>query len=276
MADGILTYLPLLFGLLGASVFAGLIAGFLGVGGGIVLVPSMFWMFGFIDFPQELAMHMAVATSLGTIIFTSISSARAHYKRGSVDLELLKVWGPLISLGALSGGLLSQFFDPSALTAVFGCVGLLVALNFLRPNPLIIADRLPENKSANGSIAVSIGVVSALMGIGGGTLGVPTLSAFSYPIKKAVGTSAAFGLLIAVPATIGFIVAGSGVEDRPPFSLGYISIPAVLAIIPVTTTLAPVGARLAHKLGGNAIKFGFALFLGVTSLRMLSTAVGWP
>lgn len=267
-----MTYLPLLAGLLVASVFAGILAGFLGVGGGIVLVPAMFWMFGFVDFPRELAMHMAVATSLGTIIFTAISSARAHHARGGVDMDLLRRWGPFIAAGALAGGLAARFFDPATLTAVFGTVGLLVALNFLRPKPLVIAQDLPKSRAANAGIAGVIGTVSSLMGIGGGTLGVPTLSAFSYPITRAVGTSAAFGLIIAVPAVVGFVISGIGVPGRPPLSLGYVSLPAVLAIIPITTTLAPFGAKLAHSVEARWVKYGFALFLGITALRMLISA----
>ena len=274
MADMLLTYLPLFAGLLVASACAGILAGFLGVGGGIVLVPAMFWMFDLVDFPPELSMHMAVATSLGTIIFTAISSARAHHARGGINTQLLRRWGPFIALSALAGGLAARLFDPGALMAVFSVVGLLVALNFLRPSPLVVAEGLPQSRVANAAIATLIGGVSSLMGIGGGTLGVPTLSAFSYPITRAVGTSAAFGLIIAVPAACGFAISGLGVEGRPPASLGYISLPAVLAIIPITTSLAPVGARLAHSVDGKWVKYGFAVFLGATSIRMLISAFG--
>lgn len=271
MLQELLTYAPLLAGLLCASVFAGLLAGFLGVGGGIVLVPAMFWMFQFVDFDPDIAMHMAVATSLGTIIFTAISSARAHHKRGSVDVTLLKRWGPFVAIGALSGGLMARYFDGDALTALFGCIGALVALNFLRKSPLVVAAALPSSTAKNVGIAGSIGFVSALMGIGGGTLGVPTLSAFSFPIKRAVGTSAAFGLIIAAPAALGFIVSGLGIDGRPPLSLGYVSLPAVLAIIPITTRLAPIGAALAHKVEARWVQLGFAVFLGITAVRMMAS-----
>ncbi len=269
MEGSVLTYLPLVFGLVGASVFAGILAGFLGVGGGIVLVPAMFWMFSLVDFPASLTMHMAVATSLATIIFTAISSARAHYKRGGVDLDLLRLWGPPIALGALAGGLAARWIDPAGLRMVFGCVGLLVSLNFCLPRSLVVGQALPASRSANAGMAGSIGFVSSLMGIGGGTLGVPTLAAFSFPIKRAVGTAAAFGLIIAVPAVVGFVVSGFSVPDRPPLSLGYVSLPAVLVIIPFTTALAPYGAKLAHKVDPKWVKRGFAVFLGITSLRML-------
>lgn len=270
----ILSYLPLAAGLGAAAVVAGLMAGFLGVGGGIVLVPVLFWLFTFIDFPDTLSMHMAVATSLATIIFTAISSARAHHRRGAVDMALLKTWGVPIGLGALAGGLVARFIDPAGLKMIFGVVALAVSVNLATPKTLVIAPTLPKSRAANIGISWVIGLVSSLMGIGGGTLGVPTLAAFSYPIHRAVGTAAAFGLIIALPAAAGFIVSGLGVADRPPLSLGYVSLPAVLIIIPFTTALAPVGARLAHDLDAKWVKRGFALFLSITALRMLISAFG--
>lgn len=191
-------YLVLILGIGAASCFAGLLAGFLGVGGGIVLVPAMFWMFEFVQFPPDLSMHMAVATSLATIIFTAISSTRAHHKRGGVDDELLRAWAPAMAVGALCGGLLLRYIDANALKLIFGTVGLAVAGNFCLKRSLVIGDALPVSKAANAGLSAAIGFVSSLMGIGGGTLGVPTLSAFSYPTHRAVGTAAAFGVIIAV------------------------------------------------------------------------------
>ncbi|MEP1613408.1 MAG: sulfite exporter TauE/SafE family protein [Roseobacter sp.] len=265
-------YAVLVAGLAVASAFAGILAGFLGVGGGIVLVPAMFWMFELIDFSPELSMHMAVATSLATIIFTAISSSRAHHKRGNVDASLVKRWAIPMAVGALSGGLVARYFDGDMLKLVFGTIGVLVALNFCRPRSLVLGEQLPASPFGTASISASIGLISSLMGIGGGTLGVPTLTAFSVPMKRAVGTAAAFGLIIAVPAVVGFVVSGWGVAGRPPLSLGYVSLPAACAIIPITTVLAPVGAEMAHRLPGQWIKYGFAVFLGITSLRMLSSA----
>ncbi|MEP5729568.1 MAG: sulfite exporter TauE/SafE family protein [Sulfitobacter sp.] len=267
--DLIATYASLAIGLICASVVAGLMAGFLGVGGGIVLVPVMVWIFGFINFSPELAMHMAVATSLATIIFTAIPSARTHHRNGGVLVPVVKKWGPFVAFGAFTGGLVARFIEPSTLTLIFAVVALLVSVNFLRKTPLVVADRLPDGFSGNVGIASGIGFVSSLMGIGGGTLGVPVMSAFSVPIKKAVGTSAAMGFLIALPAAIGFVISGIGVPGRPPLSLGYVSLPAVLLIIPITTWLAPVGAGLAHRVDGTWIKQGFAAFLALTALRML-------
>lgn len=259
-------------GLGGASAIAGIVAGLLGVGGGIVIVPVLFWLFTLTDFPAELSMHMAVATSLATIITTSISSMRAHHKRGAVDFALLRRWAPALGIGALTGGLAARAFEPAVLTGVFGVVALLVALNLSMPKTLVIAAHLP-GRVIQAAIAVVIGFVSSLMGIGGGTLGVPTLAAFSYPIHRAVGTASAFGIVIAVPAVIGFVVSGWDIPGRPPLSLGYVSLVATAIILPFTTFFAPLGARLAHALAPIWVKRAFAIFLTLTAVKMLSNAL---
>ncbi|MCG3268136.1 sulfite exporter TauE/SafE family protein [Yoonia sp. I 8.24] len=261
----------ILGGVILASITAGILAGLLGVGGGIVLVPVLFWILSFTDFPPALSMHMAVATSLATIIFTSVSSARAHNTRGAVDRDLLWQWGPGLVIGALAGGLLSQFIDADGLRLIFGGIAVLVSINMLLPRTLIISPALPKGWVPNGIISLVTGVFSALMGIGGGTLSVPLLSAFSVDIRRAVGTASAFGFLIAVPAGIGFIISGWGVPDRPPFSLGYINYAAAAIILPFTVGFAPLGAKLAHAVGTVWIKRAFALFLMITAFRMLAS-----
>lgn len=255
-----------------ASIFAGIVAGLLGVGGGIVIVPALYWLFTLTDFPSELAMHMAVATSLATIITTSISSARAHHRRGAVDFDLLRRWAPALAVGALAGGLAARFFDADVLTGIFGVVAILVALNLATTRTLVIGTALPASpiQVAMGTV---MGFISSLMGIGGGTLGVSTLTAFSYPIHRAVGTSSAFGLIIAVPAVIGFIISGWDVPGRPPLSLGYVSLVATAIILPFTTGFAPLGARLAHAMEPIWVKRAFALFLAATALKMLHSSL---
>lgn len=259
----------LLAGVIFAGMVAGILAGLLGVGGGIVIVPVLFWLFTLVDLDDDIAMHMAVATSLFTIIFTSISSLRAHQKKGAVDGVLLKRWAPGIALGALVGGILAGYFEPELLTGVFGCVGLAVAVNMAIPKTLVIAEALPASRLAQSLMSFVIGTFSALMGIGGGTLSVPTLAAFSYPIHRAVGTAAAFGLVIAIPAVLSFIVVGWSVPDRPPLSLGYVNLVAAVILLPFTTFFAPYGARLAHRLDARWVKRAFAVFLAVTAVRML-------
>jgi uncharacterized membrane protein YfcA len=259
-------------GLVVASVAAGIIAGLLGVGGGIVLVPVMFWMFTVIQFPEEIAAKMAVATSLTTIMFTSYASMSAHRKRGAVDFDLLKRWAPFLGLGALVGGLASRYLEGETLTGVFGVVGILVAINLSIPKTLVIAKELPH-LVIQWLLALINGFISSLMGIGGGTLGVPILAAFSFPIHRAVGTASAFGLVIAIPAVVGFIIAGWDVAGRPPLSLGYVSLPAAAIILPFTMFFAPIGARLAHSLPPVWVKRAFALFLAITAIKMLHSAL---
>ncbi|WP_300551066.1 sulfite exporter TauE/SafE family protein [Roseovarius sp.] len=257
-----------------SAIFAGIMAGLLGVGGGIVLVPMLFWLLSLSDFPSGIFMHMAVATSLSTIMFTSMSSAWAHNKRGAIDLKLLRLWAPAMMLGALSGGLVSRYMDADELKAIFGIIALLVAANMARPKPLVLSDDLPESRIAHIAISGVTGLFSSLMGIGGGTLSVPILSAFSVEIRRAVGTASAFGVVIAVPAVIGFVLSGLGVEGRPPLSLGYVNIAAALVILPFTVGFAPVGARIAHSVDTKWIKRAFAFFLFITAIRMLTSAFG--
>jgi uncharacterized membrane protein YfcA len=252
---------------------AGTLAGLLGVGGGIVIVPVLFIIFEVLEIPNQVAMHLAVATSLATIIPTSISSARAHMKKGTVDAALLKGWSPLIFVGAAAGGVLAKFLESGTLTLIFGVIAFLVALNMFRRKALVLADALPRGIVGYGVVPGFIGLFSALMGIGGGTLSVPTLSAFSVPVHRAVGTASAFGLVIAVPAVAGFIWAGWGNALLPPLSVGYVNIPAAVLIFSASVVTAPFGARIAHALNAVALRRAFAFFLLLSSINMLRSVV---
>lgn len=265
----ITVFAALSVGLLITGGMAGILAGLLGVGGGIVIVPVLFWLFDLLNVSPTIAMHLAVGTSLCTIVPTSISSARSHYRRGAIDAELLKRWAPVIFVGALLGGLMSNVLDSRDLTLIFGIVALLVAANMALPKTLVVGQSVPQGPVGAVGLPFGIGSFSALMGIGGGTLSVPTLSAFSFPVHKAVGTASAFGLVIAVPAVLGFIWSGLSVHGRPPFSLGYVSVPAAVLIFSVSVLTAPLGSKLAHTLDAALLKRVFALFLFLTALKML-------
>lgn len=270
MADYTLAFLLVLaVAMLCTGAIAGVLAGLLGVGGGIVIVPVLFILFDYLEIPPQISMHIAVATSLATIIPTSISSARSHHKKGSIDIDMLKSWAPLIFIGAAIGGILSKYLASSSLTLIFGVIALLVSINMALPKKVVIADELPKGVVGKGLLPSFIGGFSALMGIGGGTLSVPILSAFSFPIHRAVGTASAFGLVIAIPAVIGFIWSGWSADLRPPYSIGYVSVPAAVLIFSVSVFTAPLGAKLAHSLNPENLKKAFALFLFITSLRML-------
>lgn len=266
--------LLLALSLLLTGAVAGFVAGLLGVGGGIVIVPVLFYVFTALDLDEEVKMHVAVGTSLSTIIATSIMSVRTHWRKGAVDVPMLKRWGPGIVVGVIVGTLLAAQVKGAVLTAVFATVALIVSVHMAFSKPSWrISDHLP-GRVGESLIAAGIGCISAMMGIGGGTLSVPTLSLFGYPIHKAVGTAAAIGLLIGIPGTIGFILGGLGAEDLPPFSFGYVSLLGLALILPTSMTMAPWGARAAHALPVRKLKLAFAAFLFVTALRMFASVFG--
>jgi hypothetical protein len=253
-----------------AGVFGGILAGLLGVGGGIVIVPALYLALSAADLGEGVAMQVAVATSLATIVFTATSSSRAHYKRGAVDVPLLRRWAPWVVLGVVAGSLLGAVVDGRAMVAVFAVVASVVAVQMLlgRSNPVPEPRRAPS--AAWAATGVFAGGVSALMGIGGGTVCVPVLSYLGYDIRRAVGTSAALGLVIGVPATLVYIVTGFWADELPPFSLGYVNLVALLVITPFTTIFARVGARIAHAIPMRALRACFGVFLAVTAARMFA------
>lgn len=257
---------------IGAMVFAGilggLLAGLLGVGGGIVIVPVLYHVLAGFGVDETLRMKVAVATSLATIIATSAVSVRSHHRRGAIDFALLKTWGIPIFIGVVIGSLIGGSVDGRVLTLVFAVVALFVAANMLlRKEGAKISDGFP-NRIVAAISGLFVGVISAMMGIGGGTLSVPILSAFGFDIRRAVGTAAAIGFIIAIPGTIGYVLTGLGVPGRPPFSLGYLNLAAAAALVPLTMATAPLGAKLAHTMPRRALQLCFAVFLGLTSLRM--------
>lgn len=265
----------LVAGIMATGAVAGILSGLLGVGGGIVVVPVLFWVIGALGYAPDLVMQVAVGTSLVTVAATAVSSARAHHKRGAVDLALVRHWAPWMALGALAGGMVAGFASGRALLAVFGTIALFVAWNMARPKTRVLAAALPTGSGVQSAMAGGIGAISAMMGIGSGTLGVPVMTAFSVPVHRAVGTAAALGLVIGVPAGIAMIVTGLGVAGRPPFSFGYVNLVAVALILPLSILCAPLGARMAHALDPVWIKRAFAVFLCLTAARMLWTASGF-
>ena len=266
--------IPLVIGLVATGAVAGILSGLLGVGGGIVIVPVLFWVLDGLGFEAARAMQVAVGTSLVTVAITALTAARAHHNRGSVEMGIFRLWSPFMAAGALTGGAIAGLIDGRLLLALFGMIALLVAWNFALPRTRILAPALPVTRGAQPAMAGGVGLVSSMMGIGAGTLGVPLLTAFSVPVHKAVGTAAALGLMVGAPASLAMLVAGIGAEGRPPLSLGYVNLVAVALILPLSVGCAPLGARIAHALEPVWIKRAFAVFLLLTALRMLSTAFG--
>ncbi|MBZ0218114.1 MAG: sulfite exporter TauE/SafE family protein [Fimbriimonadaceae bacterium] len=262
--------------LAGAGIVAGILAGLLGIGGGIIIVPVLFETFALMDIDPSARMHLAVGTSLATIIPTSIRSLMAHRKKGAVDEALLKSWSLAMFIGVLAGTGLSAFVSGQSLTAVFAVVALLVSLFMaFGRDDMVISKTLPTGIFGY-SLPAILGAISAMMGIGGGTLTVPALTLYNYPIHRAVGTAPGFGLIIGILGTIGFIVSGFGHADLPPWpnTLGYVSIPGLILVFPATILAAPWGVWIAHNLSKSMLRRAFALFLFVSACRMIWGLLG--
>ncbi|MER2634643.1 MAG: sulfite exporter TauE/SafE family protein [Rhizobiaceae bacterium] len=258
---------------IGALVFAGvtggLLAGMLGVGGGIIIVPIFYTVLTALGIEPARAIKVAVATSLATIIATSLASVRSHHRRSSVMWPLVRSWFVPIVLGVVAGTLVGGYVDGRLLTTVFAIVALVIAVRTVLVRSVPRDGAGFPNRFATWFFGGVVGLVSTLMGIGGGTLSVPILTTFGYDVRKAVGTASAIGFLIGVPGTLGYIVTGMAVPGRPPFSLGYVSIPSALALLPLTMLMAPVGARIAHAIKPRTLELWFALFLSVTAAKMI-------
>ena len=254
--------------LLATGAVAGIISGLLGVGGGIVIVPVLFLAFLALEVDQDVLMHVAVGTSLATIIFTGFMSARTHRRKGSVDMALLRSWGPAIAAGVVTGTIIGGSVGGVFLTLVFAVIAGLVAINMAFKPTQRTARRAMPGPPLREGLGTLIGGISVVMGIGGGTLSVPILSFFDYPIRRAVGTAAAIGLIIAIPGTIGFAWFGLGTPNLPPFCVGYVNLAGVLAIVPASMITAPLGAHIANAIPPTTLRYCFAAFLALTSARM--------
>ncbi len=274
MADFFAQYGVLILALAGCGLFSGLVAGLFGIGGGAVIVPVLIILFESLGF-TDTASHVAIATSLATIILTSARSVMAHNKRGAVDWQVIRTWAPWIMIGALAGQLVAGQMSAAALKAFFGTMAYLLAaqLFFGRPG-WRLADDLPSGVGRVG-FGSGIGVLSALMGIGGGTFGVSLMTIYGRAIHQAVATAAGFGIAIGLPSAITAIFVGWGQDGLPPFSLGYVNIAAFALISVFTVTMAPVGAQLAHRLDAQLLKRLFAILLTIVATKMIyDTIVG--
>ena len=278
MADLILSEFPLIIGLLTTGAVAGFLAGLLGVGGGIVIVPVRFTVLGAVGVDLDVRLHMAVGTSLATIIPTSIASVIAHHKRDAVDWLLFRIWWPGIIVGVVLGTWLATTkISGPGLALVFALIALIVAVDLIvrdrsKVDEQVVADQTHlwfYNAKASWVPAI-IGALSSMMGIGGGTLSVPFLNAVGYPMHRAVATSAGFGLIIAIPATLGYVIGGWDVVGRPYASFGYVNALGFIIVAVTTVLTAPLGSRVAHALKPQTLRLLFSGFLFVTAARMLT------
>lgn len=269
----IATLLPMIALLLGIGVFAGVIAGMLGVGGGIVLVPAFFYMFEHLGFAGPQLMQVCVATSLATIMATSMRSVMAHHRKGAVDWVVLRQWAPFIVIGAIAGVFVASYLKSSTLTAIFGTLAMIAGLYMaFGRDSWRVAQTMPAQPT-RGLLATLIGFFSVLMGIGGGTFGVPMMTLYNTPIHRAVATASGFGMVIAVPSVAGFLFLQ--VDQAPPYTIGAINIPAFLLVVGTTYLATPWGVKLAHSMNPKPLKRAFAVFLVLVALNMLRKVVGW-
>lgn len=259
--------------LLVIGAFAGVLAGLLGVGGGIVLVPAFFYAFQTLGYGGDQLMQMCLATSLATIIVTSVRSVLSHNKKGAVDWDILRTWAPGIVIGAVVGMVVVSGLQSSTLQAIFGVLALVVGLymGFGRAD-WRLGQAMPRGP-VRAALSPAVGFLSVLMGIGGGSFGVPLMSLYNTPIHRAVATAAGFGVVIAVPAVIGFLFVTLDPATRPPFTIGAVNLVAFVLVIAMTMITAPIGARLAHAMDPKPLKRVFAVFLVLVALNMLRKAV---
>ncbi len=265
----IVEILPFVAMMLVTGLVGGILAGLLGVGGGIVIVPVLDTALGVYGVDPAIRMHIAVATSLACIILTSISSSRAHHAKGAVDFNLIKIWGPAVFVGSFIGSMAASSVDSQVLTAIFGVVALIVAIKMALPmDNVTLASDVPRGIAAPVP-PLMIGGLSSMMGIGGGTLSVPVLTLMNQPIHRAVGTAALFGLFISIPGAVGFVVSGMGDSRLPPGSFGYVNLIGFALISPITVWAAPIGAKIAHNLDKRHLSMLFGGFLFLVACRMI-------
>ncbi len=263
---------PMLPLLLCLGVVAGVLAGLLGIGGGLVLIPFLHYLFLSQGVDLEMAHKMSLGTSLATIIVTTASSTRAHHRRGAVEWGTWRTLAPFIVAGSLVGTVVADVLRGAWLIGLFA-----VMLTFFAARMILSAKGtgttehkpVPLSLPVHGSLAAVMGTLASLMGIGAGSMGVPALMQLGFIAQRAVATSAAMGMVIAVPGVIGYAVGGIGEAGRPPLSLGYVNLLAVACIIPATLLAAPLGAKLAHALPARKVKQAFGVFLVIVALNMI-------
>jgi uncharacterized membrane protein YfcA len=250
------------------GVFAGFVAGLFGVGGGLTIVPLLFMIFTAQNFPVEHSMHLALGTSMATIVFTSIASMRAHHSHGAVRWDIVKSFAPGLVVGTLSGSFFATWVPTRPLAMVFTAIVYYASVQMMldfKPKP---------HRQLPGSFGMVVagtlvGIVSSLVAAGGGFLTIPFMVFCNVVIHQAVGTSSALGFPIAVAGTVGYIVSGLKTSGLPEYSLGFVYLPAFVGVVAISFMMAPVGAKLAHKLPVKQLKRAFGGFLALLASKML-------
>ena len=249
------------------AIPVGFVAGLFGIGGGLITVPFLYYIFGQLNIDQQYIMHLAVGTSFAIIIPTSTVSVLTHHKFNAVDFNVVKNYGVFVIVGVIIGTIFAATLKTKSLVFFFSIVILFLGIYLLlikeREQSKISEIKL-YSKILLGSI---VGFISAIMGIGGAVMNVPILKFFGYSINKAIGSAAAIGFLIALFGAIGFLISGSYLNTNLPFSLGFLNIPAFLIFIPITTFMARLGAKTVHKIDKKKISKFFGIFLLIVALK---------
>jgi len=271
----------LVVALLAAGAVTGLLAGVFGVGGGAVAVPILYELFRILEVPEEVRMPLCVGTSLAIIIPTSIRSFNAHKAKGAVDMSILRVWAVPVVLGVIVGSIVARYAPADLFKTVFVVVAGISAIRLLFGKDTW---RFGLDMPAKPIMVIYgwiIGVLSALMGIGGGQLSNLFMTFYNRPIHQAVATSSGLGILISIPGAIGYIYAGwphmadypNVIAFQPPLALGYVSLLGLVLFIPTSTWMAPIGARLAHRLSKRRLEVAFGVFLLLVCARFAASLV---
>lgn len=268
-----LSWLVPLVALLAAGLLAGFAAGIFGIGGGFIVVPALYLVLPLLGGDKAQYAHVAIGTSAATIIITSIRSLRSHAKRGAVEFEVLKTWAPWLVLGDGVGVVLASHVDGHILLLIFAIGVALMSLNFLIPHlgNKVVSDTMPGGVLRLG-IAGGLGTFSSLLGIGGGTIAIMVMTLCGRSIHRAIATASGIGTLIAIPSAIGFAIIGFREHGLPWGSLGYVNMPATIAIASMSILTAPLGVAAAHSLRPDILKRVFGVYLVFIAYVMFRNA----
>ncbi len=271
--NGDVPYLWSLVALLAAGAAAGFAGGMFGIGGGFVVVPALVLLLPLLGAGAADVTHIAVGTSLATIIFTSLRSVSSHAARGAVDFAMLRSWAPWVVLGTGLGALVADRISSDALALIFGVGVLPFAVHFLAPrlHERHLLTAMPGGV-ARISLAGGLGLLSALLGIGGGVITTVVMTLCGTSIHRAIGTASGMGAIIALPGTLGFMLIGLDQPRLPWGSLGYVNLPAAVAIIVTSVLLAPLGVATAHRLSPRLLRLVFGLYLAVVGVTMIANS----
>ena len=251
-----------------SAIPVGFMAGLFGIGGGLITVPVLFYIFNFIGLDQEFIMHLAVGTSFSIIIPTSIISTMTHMKYKAVDFKIVKTFGLFVILGVILGTLFAANLKTASLILFFSAMTMFFSIIFLTSKEKINPEKREINLFSRIVLGLSSGFLSAPMGIGGGIINTPILKMFGFSINTAIGSSAAIGFLIALIGAIGFIITGSYLNIDAPASIGFVNIPAFFIFVPITMFMAKIGAKTVHKVDRKLVGKLFGVFLLFVSCRL--------